>query len=85
MSRFSNLTYDSASQTAVVGAGMTWGQVYDGLAPYGVSVVGGRLPDVGVSGLVLGGGNDHFSFLPSFMLMIAWRYEDSPGRQASMA
>ena len=69
MSRFSNLTYDSSSQSAVVGAGMTWGQVYDALAPYGVSVVGGKLPDVGVSGLVLSGG-DYLSPLPGFVLMI---------------
>ena len=48
---------------------MTWGQVYDALAPYGVSVVGGKLPDVGVSGLVLSGG-DYLSFLPGFVLMI---------------
>ena len=72
MSRFSNLEYDSASQTAVVGAGMTWGQVYDALAPHNVSVVGGRSPDVGVAGLVLSAGNDYFSFLQSFLLIIVW-------------
>ena len=59
MSRFSKSEYDPISQTVVIGAGLTWGEVYDVLALYNVSVVGGRLPDVGVSGLVLGGGNDH--------------------------
>ena len=72
MSRFSNLTYDASSQTAVVGAGMTWGQVYDALAPRGVSVVGGKFPDAGVAGVVLSAGNHHFSFLPSFVLRIVW-------------
>ena len=64
MSRFSNLEYDPNFRTAVVGAGMTWGQVNDALAPYGVSAVGGRFPDVGVAGLVLSAGNNHFSFFP---------------------
>ena len=72
MSRFSTLEYDSGSQTAIVGAGMTWVQVYDALAPHGVSVVGGRFPDVGVAGLVLSAGNYHFSFLLNFILMIVW-------------
>ena len=49
---------------------MTWGEVYKALAPQGVSVVGGKLPNVGVSGLVLSGGDDQFSFPPSFVLMI---------------
>ena len=65
MSRFSNLAYNAGSQSAVVGAGMTWGQVYDALTPHGVSVVGGRFPDVGVAGLVLSAGNHHLSTLPS--------------------
>ena len=72
MSRFSNLEYDPGSQTAVVGAGMTWGQVYDDLAPHGVSVVGGKFPDVGVAGVVLSAGDYHFSFLPSLVLRIVW-------------
>ena len=70
MSRFSNSKYDPGSQTAVIGAGMTWGEVYDALAPYNVTVVGGRVPDVGVAGLVLSAGNDRFSFPPSFVLTI---------------
>ena len=44
---------------AVVRAGITWGEVYDVLAPHDVSVVGGSLAHVGVAELVLGGGNDH--------------------------
>ena len=51
---------------------MTWGQVYDALAPRGVSVVGGKFPDAGVAGVVLSAGNHHFSFLLSFVLRIVW-------------
>ena len=41
---------------------MTWGKVYEVLALHDVSVVGGRFADVGVAGLVLSGGDDHFVF-----------------------
>ncbi|KAL4071816.1 hypothetical protein J3A83DRAFT_4371787 [Scleroderma citrinum] len=56
MTRFSEVTYDSASQTAVVGTGLIWDDVYSALEPYGVNVVGGRITGVGVAGLTLGGG-----------------------------
>lgn len=38
-----------------LGPGGRWGDFYTALDPYGVSVIGGRLPDVGVGGLILGG------------------------------
>ncbi|RMD39443.1 hypothetical protein DV735_g5688, partial [Chaetothyriales sp. CBS 134920] len=41
---------------AHVGAGARWGAVISALEPYGVAVVSGRLGDVGVAGLTLGGG-----------------------------
>ncbi|KAG6834621.1 hypothetical protein H0H93_008524, partial [Arthromyces matolae] len=56
MSRFSEVTYDATSQTAVIGAGLIWDDVYTALAPYGVNVVGGRVTGVGVAGFTLGGG-----------------------------
>ncbi|KAF9460196.1 hypothetical protein BDZ94DRAFT_1324266 [Collybia nuda] len=56
MSRFSEVTYDADTQTAVVGAGLIWDDVYAALAPHGVNVLGGRVTGVGVSGFMLGGG-----------------------------
>jgi FAD/FMN-containing dehydrogenase len=56
MTRFNGTNVDTTSGTVEVGAGLTWGQVYDALDPTGVNVVGGRVPDVGVAGLTLGGG-----------------------------
>jgi FAD/FMN-containing dehydrogenase len=56
MARFNELTYDSKTKTAVVGAGMIWGDVYSALEPYGVQAVGGRNAAVGVAGFTLGGG-----------------------------
>lgn len=44
-----------------VGAGCKWEDVYSALEPWGKTVVGGRLGDVGVMGLVLGGGLSYLS------------------------
>lgn len=44
------------SSTVTFGAGLTWLQVYEALEPYGLAVTGGRVPSVGVAGLLLGGG-----------------------------
>jgi FAD/FMN-containing dehydrogenase len=56
MSRFNNVTYSAASQTAAIGAGLVWDDVYAALEPFNVSVVGGRVSGVGVAGFTLGGG-----------------------------
>ena len=56
MTRFSEVLYDSSTETATVGAGLVWDDVYAALEPYGVNVVGGRLSGVGVAGFTLGGG-----------------------------
>jgi FAD/FMN-containing dehydrogenase len=47
--------------TASVGAGASWVQVYAALDPIGKSVAGGRNGNVGVGGLTLGGGISYFS------------------------
>lgn len=56
MYRFSEVTYDSASETATIGAGLVWDDVYEALEPHGVNVIGGRVTGVGVAGFTLGGG-----------------------------
>ncbi|KIK94710.1 hypothetical protein PAXRUDRAFT_11879 [Paxillus rubicundulus Ve08.2h10] len=56
MSRFSDVTYNPSLQTATIGAGMIWDDVYATLQPHGVTVVGGRVSGVGVAGFTLGGG-----------------------------
>ncbi|KAK0232019.1 FAD dependent oxidoreductase [Armillaria nabsnona] len=60
MYRFSEVTYNSTSETAIIGSGLVWDDVYASLAPYGVNVLGGRVTGVGVAGFILGGG---FSWL----------------------
>ena len=61
MTRFNEINVNSESGTVEVGAGLIWDQVYAALGPTGVSVIGGRVPSVGIAGLTLGGGE----FLPS--------------------
>ena len=56
MYRFSDVVYNAGSQTAEIGPGLIWDEVYAALEPHGVNVVGGRVSGVGVAGLTLGGG-----------------------------
>ncbi|KAF9505647.1 hypothetical protein BS47DRAFT_1367922 [Hydnum rufescens UP504] len=56
LSRFNAVMYDQASNTATIGAGLTWDEVYPKLEPFGVTVTGGRISGVGVGGFTLGGG-----------------------------
>lgn len=44
-----------------VGAGARWLSVYKALEPLGLAVAGGRNGNVGVGGLLLGGGISHFT------------------------
>ena len=56
MTRFNDTKVDHKSGTVEVGAGLTWGQVYAALEPTEVNVVGARIPNGGVAGSILGGG-----------------------------
>ena len=50
MTRFNEVTYHADNQTATVGAGLVWDDVYEGLEPHGVNVAGGRASGIGVAG-----------------------------------
>ncbi|KAI0508719.1 putative FAD-binding oxidoreductase [Xylaria bambusicola] len=56
MSYFNHFTYDERRAVVEIGTGLRWGEVYAQLDKYQVTVVGGRVADVGVGGLTLGGG-----------------------------
>lgn len=51
-------TYNSDTKIVSVSPGGNWQRVYEALAPYGVTVAGGRAGTVGVGGFVTGGGNN---------------------------
>ncbi|KAF1834788.1 FAD-binding domain-containing protein [Decorospora gaudefroyi] len=56
LSKLNSMTISEDRKTFSVGPGVRWGQVYEFLDPYDVTAVGGRIPHVGVGGLLLGGG-----------------------------
>ncbi|KAI9439709.1 FAD dependent oxidoreductase [Lactarius indigo] len=56
LARFDKITVDSTAGTVELGAGLTWDEVYAALDPFEITVIGGRVRGVGVSGLTLGGG-----------------------------
>lgn len=58
-SQFVNVASDA--ETVEIGAGCRWEDVYRALEPYGKAVAGGRLGNVGVVGLTLGGGLSYLS------------------------
>lgn len=57
LSHLNTVTFNPATETARIGAGAKWASVYEELIKYGRAVAGGRAGDVGVSGLLLGGGS----------------------------
>ncbi|VDC03790.1 unnamed protein product [Peniophora sp. CBMAI 1063] len=56
MSRFRDVLLDGSKDTVAVGAGCKWDDAYNALNGTGRIVLGGRVPDIGVAGLTLGGG-----------------------------
>ncbi|KAI0850546.1 FAD-binding domain-containing protein [Daldinia vernicosa] len=48
-------------KVASVGPGARWGEVISTLDAQGATVIGGRVPSVGVAGVILGGGYFHFT------------------------
>ncbi|KAF7190388.1 FAD-dependent monooxygenase CTB5 [Pseudocercospora fuligena] len=61
MSLFNEILVSQDRSAAVIGVGARWREVYSRLDEEGLAVVGGRNANVGVGGLVLGGGVSFFS------------------------
>ncbi|KUI73940.1 Bifunctional solanapyrone synthase [Cytospora mali] len=61
LSGLNEITVSDDQKTVSIGPGQRWGNVYEALDPYNFTVLGGRIPHVGVGGLILGGGYYHFS------------------------
>ncbi|KAK8047712.1 hypothetical protein PG996_015776 [Apiospora saccharicola] len=57
LSSFNKIAFDAGSETVRFGAGARWKDVYGELTKHKRTVSGGRGGDVGVSGLLLGGGS----------------------------
>lgn len=63
MARFKDIVINEEEGVVEIGAGLNWTEVYAYLLPKGITVAGGRINGVGVSGYTLGGGK-HSSSLP---------------------
>lgn len=61
LSSLRDIKVSADRSTVSVGVGATWGEVYATLEPIGLMVAGGRAAQVGVGGLVTGGGISFFS------------------------
>lgn len=61
MTGLSGVAVNSDHSVAHVGAGGAWLDVYKFLEPLNLAVTGGRNGNVGVGGLLLGGGISHFT------------------------
>ncbi|KAK7450945.1 FAD binding domain-containing protein [Colletotrichum acutatum] len=61
LARINQVTVSDDRQTVSIGPGNRWYNVSQVLDPLGLAVVGGRVNDVGVSGLILRGGISFFS------------------------
>jgi len=55
LSRLNSVSLSANGQIASVGPGLRWGEVDKALDAEKAVVIGGRLPTVGVGGLILGG------------------------------
>jgi hypothetical protein len=56
MYSFSDIVYNSATQTVALGMGLIWDDVYVALEPHNMTVVGPQMTGVGIGGIALGGG-----------------------------
>ncbi|TFK35115.1 hypothetical protein BDQ12DRAFT_688542 [Crucibulum laeve] len=59
-SHMKSISYDDKKDTITLQPGIRWGEAVQQLQPFGVTPMGGRLPDVG-TGLLLGGGYSYLS------------------------
>ena len=60
LSNLNNKTLNQDHSVASIGGGQTWLEVYNWIAPFGLGVAGGRYGEVGVGGLLTGGGINFF-------------------------
>ncbi|XP_014557126.1 hypothetical protein COCVIDRAFT_15519 [Bipolaris victoriae FI3] len=61
MENFRKVAVAADKQSADIGPGLRWIDVYTAIEKDGLSVAGGRMAPVGVPGLLLGGGISHFA------------------------
>ncbi|KAL9026930.1 MAG: hypothetical protein Q9196_004482 [Gyalolechia fulgens] len=67
LSSMKSVNVNRSNTTVSVGPGARWSDVYEKLDAIGLGVGGGRISDVGVAGLITGGGLSHFAARDGFV------------------
>ncbi|CAE6444097.1 unnamed protein product [Rhizoctonia solani] len=75
LSKLNTIKVSKDKQSVVVGAGNRWGDVYAETGKCGVTVTGGRVSPVGVSGFLLGGGLSYLMHKEGFAANSVLSYE----------
>jgi FAD/FMN-containing dehydrogenase len=75
MSKLITIALNEDKTVASIGPGNRWLNVYEYLEPHGLVVVGGRVGQVGVPGLLLGGGISFYSNQHGFASDNVVKYE----------
>ncbi|RMZ27887.1 hypothetical protein D0859_08021 [Hortaea werneckii] len=75
LGNFHQVEVSSDRSTVTIGPGSSWREVYDVVVPQGLATGGGRIANVGVGGLVLGGGVSFFSPRKGFVCDGVKRFE----------
>jgi FAD/FMN-containing dehydrogenase len=61
LAKLNEMSLTANGTLATIGPGNRWGKVYESLSSHGKMAVGGRANDIGVGGLLLGGGLTYWS------------------------
>jgi FAD/FMN-containing dehydrogenase len=77
--KLNEITVSDDKTVTRLGPGNTWFDVYSTLETQGLAVVGGRVADIGVGGLLLGGGISFFSGRYGTACDNILNFEVSPG------
>lgn len=78
LSSMNKVSLSADMKVTSVGPGCRWRDVYNKLDPLNLTVVGGRVDNVGVAGLIIGGGNSWFSSRYGFACDNVVNFEVSP-------
>ncbi|KAG8763552.1 hypothetical protein FRC12_008494 [Ceratobasidium sp. 428] len=79
LSRLKTIRFSEDNTSVFVGAGNRWGDVYTETGKRGVTVAGGRISPVGVSGFLLGGGLSYLMHQKGFAANGVLSYEATNG------
>lgn len=85
LSSFTSVSVSADRKTTSAGGGTRWSGIYSKLDVMDLAIVGGRVFDVGIGGLILGGGNSWFAPRFGFVRDNIANFEAGPEHPTSFA